>query len=1010
MPSRVKYCCLLCGGEYTPVEASRRWYWCCNQPLENVELTAAERPRGKTLGGQTGQRAIGSSEGERSRFGRLLDAAVGELFSLISGAQPAPGASKRPQGAERARGEPTPREDRPGCSSPPGASSRGVSTELDEVSARGAEPGPEAQEELQLVEIIPPAENEVDALQMGNLLSSLGTDPDLVPLLAIQGELFSLEIAGDEDGKHFYFRTPASLVEQIQQRLKGAYKAVDFRLLPPEEDPATKLSGAVAQGVLSLHKPCINPLKTYADGDFRDADPIQILLSSFDGCRAGEVAHSQLILKRAPSNWARLWVGSKRKIESGPLGPTMSVRGWFLITVAVVSFVVPLIALAWAFMSWRGGNPLPACLVAFLAPLSFGLLYVVASRTPGFTSVDPERAYEKLQKTPYDFCLRLSTCSPERARASSRLRNVISSYKAFDMPSGNFFDFEHVSFDPALFPIIHSTVGEAGRQQPFEWGDVLRAMWCSLFDRWNRMSVDEISSMWHLPVGEVTGLALQLSKQLIPRADFVSEGVPIAHSGLVSVHLSPEALRAHSLIVGKTQKGKSNLMQHVAAAAMKILDTAVVVLEPHGDLTHSLLGLVPEERVRDVIYIDFSNEERVVGFNIFDLRQGRSKDKIVSNLVHMGTHVWGTFWGPRMESALRYASKTLLGVNETLIRRHEHQFTILDLNYLFNFPPFRQFLLENYEQPRDLLSWWYGFDRLPPYMQEEVPNPVKTKIDRFAEAASVRRTIGQSDSTINFREMLAQRRIVLINTSVGLIGEDAGGLLGSVLLDTLNLTIREQMSLPPERRARVMVFIDEFQAIPGVDYASMLAELAKMGASFVLSTQSLAQLDVLDPSLRPIVLSNVDNLFVFSTSADDARTLTPELDDAVEIRDVINQADYTCYMKVKRGHQRLPVFSAKILPPLEANPEIARQVMEAVSSYTISATEADSSRHAFEATWYEIWQKAVRKDRVGEGPAGGASASGRRTARRRPRQPPSTTSQPQLPGLSEGTSPKAELP
>jgi len=965
----VVYRCPRCGREYSPIQAAQRGYFCCRVQLERIE-----RSQGR--------------ESLISRLGRLLNTPIGQLLGSTptETAVPPADSAEPPAHGEEATEPP---------SHPP--------------PVETATPMGQERPQLELVEIIPPLRNQVDALQMEQLLASLDVgSPPLSLLQRLLGATetleaavgpFSLELAGDKDGIHFYIRAPAPVLAHLQQQLEWVYKQVEFEPVPPERDPARRARGGL-QGIFTLTEPCYLPLRTCRDGDFQDADPLNVLLGAFGGCAEEEVVLSQLILKRAPYNWGKRWLGSTRRIETGFAGPTMTTETNIKILTFTILAIGFMAGMAWAAMNWVMGNRLPALILLLLFPLVAPILWFIRRSMPIFQRIDPDMVKRKVQLPAYDAVLRVTTAAPSPTRRERRLQQLASAYALFNMTSGNSLVMELASFDPTTFPPIHSTLEEALSARPFDFLDLATAIYQNITDRRMRLNVAEIASMWHLPVGEMPGVDLALEKELVPRRDLVAEGVPIGHAGKarpVLVHLSPEAMRSHMLIVGKTQKGKSNLMEHLAAAAMADPDTAVVVLEPHGDLTRSLIGLVPEERVRDVILIDFSNEERAVGLNILDLNQGRSKDKIVSNLVHMGTRVWGTYWGPRMESALRYATHTLLDVNEVLLRQHRRQFTLLDLNYLFNYPGFRQYLLDNYDHPQQILSWWYGFDRLPPYMREEVPNPVKTKMDRFAEAASVRRTIGQSDSTINFREILAQRRIVLINTAVGLIGEDAGGLLGSVLLDTLNLTIREQMALPPERRARVMVLIDEFQAIPGVDYGNLLAELAKMGATFVLSTQSLAQLDVLDPSLRYIILSNVDTLFVFQSSAQDAQTLKLELDQVVDETDIINLPDYHCYVKTKKRHERLPVMGIKVLPPLEPNPDIARQVLEAVHTYTVSAERAERSREAFVATWYERWQRAAARVRAGE------NASGRT----RRSEPP--LEQMGLPGIA-GQGDEEELP
>ena len=101
--------------------------------------------------------------------------------------------------------------------------------------------------------------------------------------------------------------------------------------------------------------------------------------------------------------------------------------------------------------------------------------------------------------------------------------------------------------------------------------------------------------------------------------------------------------------------------------------------------------------------------------------------------------------------------------------------------------------------------------------------------------------------------------------------------MGASLLNLVDAVIREQGGLPPEKRRGALVVVDEMQSMPGVDYESMLSELGKFGASFVLATQSLAKLDDLSPTMRDTLLANVGCLAIFQVAGNDARQLVWEL-------------------------------------------------------------------------------------------------------------------------------------
>jgi hypothetical protein len=137
-------------------------------------------------------------------------------------------------------------------------------------------------------------------------------------------------------------------------------------------------------------------------------------------------------------------------------------------------------------------------------------------------------------------------------------------------------------------------------------------------------------------------------------------------------------------------------------------------------------------------------------------------------------------------------------------------------------------------------------------------------------------------STVDFRKLIADRRIVLINLNAFDVGEDVAALVGGTVVNLAARAISAQATLPPERRQPVTLVVDEFQSIPGADYEQVLGELPKYGANMIIATQTLSRLDRLTDAqrtrdLRATVFSNLNGLFAFHTSAEDAAYLSDEL-------------------------------------------------------------------------------------------------------------------------------------
>lgn len=808
------------------------------------------------------------------------------------------------------------------------------------------------------VEIIPPRANDRDVLAIEMFLSSL-----------LQEQPFSLELAGDEDGCHFMIRGQPETLNHIQQQLRTVYPHVEFRPLKPLQDYARYYGRTRRFAQLFLRLPVYFPLRMFKDKELSLGDPLRGLIAVMLGLGKKERVLAQLILSPAPRHWGRDYQNLARKDEAySAKEPSTSDMPYQLgLLVTMVLMVMPLI---YAFLMYLQKNLLAAgAAILFVA----FVITVVASVTYFFRHrrwADPELVRQKISKPAFDVALRLVADAESWDRAGELLKKAFGAYEQFALANGN-------SFGARVYSFNHL----------FLWTDEY-----GWLDKWRgmitRLNVNELAAMWHLPIGEDVQLVHHtMAKRFLParRTEF-AQGVLIAHSESqgerIPIHLAPEMLEHNTFMIAKTQKGKSTLMAHLAAAAMQE-GKALVVIDPHGDLAQVVSGSVPRHRLSSVRYLDWGDKQRAVGFNFLDVQQGCDEDVIISNIVHAGTEIWTENWGPRMEDALRHSLHTLLEANAKLVARGQEQFTLLDVNALFRWRNFRQRLIKTYVRNQDTIDWWLQhYDQLSDSMRMDVISPVVTKLDRLAENAALRNIIGQSSSTLNFRSVLNEGGIVLIDTASNRIGDDAAGLLTALFIDSLNYAIREQTSIADAReRPRVMVIIDELQKLVGVNYGSFLAELRKMGASFVMGTQSLAQLEPTSPNPEAAVLSNIDTLFVFDTYAADAKVLSHELDEVVDSVDITNLPDHTAYLKTQVGSERSQTIFVKILPPVMPDSMAQQRISFEAMRYTTPIHEATRRREDFVEQWYGRDRRMRDKDTLGDDDSptqdwGGANAVG----------------------------------
>ncbi len=338
------------------------------------------------------------------------------------------------------------------------------------------------------------------------------------------------------------------------------------------------------------------------------------------------------------------------------------------------------------------------------------------------------------------------------------------------------------------------------------------------------------------------------------------------------------------------------------------------------------------------MYLDVANRKRPFGINLLDVGLGWNRDQAVGNALRVFRREFDAFWGPRMEDAFRFALMALFEANEAIcymdpIAGRSSQHTILEVPDLLGIPRFRSSVLKRTSDPA--IKHWFSsyFDPLELRHRQEIINPVQTKVHKYAGSKVARAIVGQPRSTVDFREFIARERIVIINLQAFEVIEDTAALVGGTLLNLAARAVSSQTNLPPDLRRSVTMVVDEFHTIPGADYEQVFGELAKYGANMMLATQTLARLDRLTEAdrtrdLRAAVFSNLDGLFAFHTSAEDAEYLAEELGGGLDKQDLLELGHYQCYGRVTDvgTGERLPAFSVRLDPPPASDPGLAEQL------------------------------------------------------------------------------------
>lgn len=352
----------------------------------------------------------------------------------------------------------------------------------------------------------------------------------------------------------------------------------------------------------------------------------------------------------------------------------------------------------------------------------------------------------------------------------------------------------------------------------------------------------------------------------------------------------------HLLLVGKTGSGKSTIMAQMMRSDLKD-GTGFALLDAHGDLTEQVLGWVPEERIKDVVYINPTSAGFSPGINLLD---GNQNHLAISGFISIFQHMWPEFWGPRTEYLLRHA---LLLLAETF-----QGSSLADIPRVLTDFGFRG-LLMNRLPSGDLRNFWeQEFAQYSKTYRNEAVAPILNKIGAMVFNPLVRPILCKRRNDLDFRELMDTGQMLIANLAKGMVGEDASSLLGSVLLSKLILAGLSRSDVLERERKFFAVYADEAQQFLTESSLSLFSELRKYRVAGIWSTQYLASLP---EKVRQAILGNVGSLVSFTLSAEDAEVLAPEFAPEFSRQDLINLPAYHFYLKLKIDGITSRPFSAE---------------------------------------------------------------------------------------------------
>lgn len=752
---------------------------------------------------------------------------------------------------------------------------------------------------------------------------------------------FGLEIVGIKGFVHFYAAVPIALVEVVQQAILSAYP--DARLEEVvEHNIFSPVGGADATmgGELVLKEDYSQPIATFQE---LKRDTMQSMLNSLSTLEKDDGAGIQLLMRPAQEDWRKPAIekakskrNNEKKSKSG-LSSFTSLENWakWLAQIGTAPFKVP---------EDSGGGDKKS---EDSKPLS------------GLDQALVDAIEEKTRHAGYEVLVRVVASSSTPQRAQSILNSLVATFALFDSPGKNGF-----KFVPAK-DIDSFITAYIMRFFPPETNE-------------NVLNSIELATLFHFPDQNTiptTQLERQASKQVDGPRNVPEEGMLLGYNVFrgtkKKINIDVNDRRRHIYVVGQTGTGKSTFLENLALQDM--LDGGgFAFIDPHGDTAEKLLAMVPKERTEDVIYFCPADMEYPLGLNLFEFETPDEQDFLIQEAINMLYKLYDPqhqgIIGPRYEHWFRMASKTIMADPAGA--------TFIDIPKVFTDNQYAKDKLK-FVKDRAVLDFWNKeMAQTSDYHKSEVLGWFVSKFGAFMANDMMRNIIGQTKSSFNLRDIMDNKKILLVNLSKGRSGELNSKLLGMIFVMKFQAAAMSRASIPEDQRVDFSLYVDEFQNFSTDSFADILSEARKYRLKLIIANQFTTQLT---DEIRDAVFGNVGTIIAFRVGTQDADFLAKQFSPSFTTDDLQRVPNYNAIVRMLISGVPTQPFSMAGLPPLgNPNKELA-DALKQLSAAKHGRPRAIVEKEIFDRLGSSGPEQPVSKPtagRMGGAPATGAGGAG----------------------------------
>ena len=758
----------------------------------------------------------------------------------------------------------------------------------------------------------------------------------------------SMEMVYQKWEVSFYVVTYKPFVDLISQHITSVYNDAEVLVVDPKKDYIQFDDKDYKMRAASLGKKNddVFPLKTYKT---LEDDPLNNFANVFWGLTKEDKAVLQFVIKPLWSSWNKKAKKAAGQVAKGKYG-----KG---------RYKIPLIGFLW--------NPL-------VAIVQWPQDMVKESGAPGASEWDSYKIFNQAEtesqkvmgeaaaQPAFEASIRIIVSTPSNATSLSGLQSILAAGAIFTDEYNNSLGNPHF-FEDAFYYIVTPI-----RYLAFK----LKLVW--FLQNVSCFSTDEISSLYHFPdinynkspiINWLTYKKLTIPKNLklpkeptiLPEKVWVGPAqvtkqvhrmlwwFPVYKDAVLlgwneyrntktPIYFNRKDRGRHHYIIWKSGWGKSVFISYLARQDTWNGD-GICVIDPHGDLVEDVLAYIPPERAKDVILFDPADDERPMGLNILEVvstdpeARKREMDRAALDATEIFIKIfWDEVFGPRIQHYFRNGALTLM-------EDEEDGGTLIDVPRLFVDDAFMKYKSSKIKNPVVKSFWQYEYANTWDREKQEMIPYFSAKFGPFITNTTIRNIIGQPKSAFNLRDVMDNRKILLVNLSKWKIGALNAQLLGLIFVSKVNMAAMSRADIPESERKDFFMYVDEFQNFATDTFWEILSEARKYHLALIMAHQYIAQIGGSGdkqgksgkPAIKDAVFWNAGTIMSFKVGAEDAEYLEKEYAPLLSQQDIIGIANFTTYCKLNIDNATSRPFDIKTLWDSNYKNEKAAAIMKEYS-------------------------------------------------------------------------------